>query len=116
MRAEDIVPNTDECLVWAFSALDLRFSANPSDPLVPAHGRVARLSCFGILPSARKHLLPPSEKPPEERDLLGGRRRHGHSGGGEERLSRSLPLHARQSVQLFGHLGPFPVECDQPAF
>jgi hypothetical protein len=32
VRTENIVPDGDECLVWTFSALDPRLSANPLDP------------------------------------------------------------------------------------
>ena len=73
MGAKNVVAERDKCLIWALSAFDLRLSADASDPLIPTHRRIARLSAPCILPSARKHLLSPSEQAPEERDLLCGR-------------------------------------------
>ena len=52
-------------LIWALTALDLRLSADPSDPLIPTDRRVARFSAFRILPSAGKYLLPSAEQAPE---------------------------------------------------
>src|SRR5271165_4647838 len=72
MGANNVVTERDECLIWALTALDLRFSADPSDPLIPTCRRIARLPAFRILPSAREYLLPPSEQAPEERDLTCG--------------------------------------------
>ena len=57
MPLEDIITDRDECLVWAFPTFDLRFSANSWNPFVSANRRVARFPGFGILPSARKHVI-----------------------------------------------------------
>src|ERR1700728_4682960 len=70
MRSKNVVTERDKCLIGAFSAFDLRLAADASHPLIATHRRVARLSALRIFPSARKHLLPPSEQAQEERDLL----------------------------------------------
>lgn len=115
MRTEDIVPHRDECLVWAFSAFDLRLSANASDPLISAHRRVTRLPRFRVFPPARKHILSPAEKASEQRNLFGSRRRGSHARDGLWRETGRLDrLRALQHSQLLGDLRPFPVECGQP--
>jgi len=99
------------------TALDLRLSANSSDPLIPAQRRVARLSCFGILPSARKDILSSAEKVPEECDLLGGRRGHRYACGDLQRLfGRLICLRTLQHTQLLSNFPPFPIECGHPPF
>ena len=72
MGANDVVTERNECLIWALTAFDLWLSADSSDPLISTDRRVARLSAFRILPSARKYLLSSAEQAPEERNLLCG--------------------------------------------
>jgi hypothetical protein len=72
MGANNVVAERDESLIRTLTTLNLRLSANPSDPLIPTDRRVARFPAFRILPSARKYLLSSAEQAPEERNLLCG--------------------------------------------
>jgi hypothetical protein len=115
MRTENIIANSNERLVWAFTTLDLWLAAHASDPLVTARGRIACFSGYAVLPSARKHIVSPSEQAPEERDLFcRGRRRSRTAGGEKGLLGRLLRRHPLQHVQLLGNFRTLPVERDQP--
>ena len=59
MRAEDIITDRDECLVWAFPALDLRLSANSSNPFVSDKQARSPLSRFSDSPigAETRHLV-----------------------------------------------------------
>ena len=46
MGSNDVVAERDKCLIWAFSAFDLRLAADASDPLISTHRRIARLSAL----------------------------------------------------------------------
>jgi hypothetical protein len=73
MKADNILIERNECLVWAFPALNLRFPADPSNLVVPTHGRITRLAALRILPVRIRHRPVPG-KGSEECNLVGGRR------------------------------------------
>ena len=117
MGSKNVVTERDKCLIGAFSAFDFRLAADASDPLISTHRRVASLSAPCILPSARKHLLAPSEQVPEERDLLRSRCGRCHPGGGARGLPGRFPdLRMFEHTQSVGNLRPFPIKCGQSIF
>jgi hypothetical protein len=115
MGSKNVVAEQDKCLIGAFSAFDFWFAADASGPLIPTHGRVASLSASCILPSAREHLLAPSEQVPEERNLLRCRRGRCHSRDEARGLPRRFPdlRLFDEHTQSVGDLRPFPIECAQ---
>jgi hypothetical protein len=116
MRADNILIEWNECLVCAFPALNLRFPTDPSNPLVPTHGRITRLAALRILPSVRKHIVPSPEKAPKECDFVGGRGTHRDAREYREPLcGRASGAHVFKRAQPFGDLRPFPVERGQSA-
>jgi hypothetical protein len=116
MTSENIVTERHECLVWAFSALDLRFVADPFDPLIPTYGRIARLSILRILPSAREHILSSAKEASEQRNFLGRLRGLRHTCGDWGWLfGHLIGPRAFQRAQPVGDLQPFPVERGQIA-
>jgi hypothetical protein len=116
MRADNILIEWNECLVCAFPALNLRFPADPSNPLVPTHGRITRLATLRILPSVRKHIVPSPEKAPKECNFVGGRGTHRDAREYREPLSgRVSGARVFKRAQPFGDLRPFPIERDQSA-
>ena len=82
MGPEGVIAERDEGLIWALPALDLRLSANASNPLVPAQRRITCIAGLWIFPSARQDIFPAAEQVPEQRDLRGGWRSHGDGSGG----------------------------------
>jgi len=117
MGPKNVVAERDKCLIRAFSAFDFRLAADASDPLISTHRRVASLSAPCILPSARKHLLAPSEQVPEKRYLLRSRRGRCHPGGGARGLPGRFPdLRMFEHTQSVGDLRPFPIKCGQSIF
>ena len=97
------------------SALDLRFATNAPDPLIAAHGRIARLTAVRVLPSARKYLFPSPEQAPKERDLVDGRRGHRHVCRALIRFGHLLDLRVFQRAQPFGDIRAFKIERGQTA-
>jgi hypothetical protein len=97
-------------------ALNLRFPADPSNPLVPTHGRITRLAALGILPSVRKHIVPSAKKGSERVQFVGDRGTHRHAREYREPLSgRVNGAHVFKCAQPFGDLRPFPIERGQSA-
>lgn len=115
MRTNDIIAGRDECLIWAFSALDLRLAANSSDPLVPAHGRIARLPRLRVFPSPREHILAPTKQAPKQRDLRRSRRGHRDASSCRQPPFGLLLPRPIEYPQSIGDLGPLLVERNQPA-
>ena len=106
MGSKNVVAERDKCLIGAFSAFDFRLAADASDPLISTHRRVASLSALCILPSARKHLLSPSEQAPEERDLLLPSVRPMSPGRRGQGVAWSLPRFAHVRAHPVGWRSP----------
>ena len=80
MPADYVVGNGQKPLMRTISAFDARLFANPSDPLVGAHRRIAGFAGLAALKAARIDIVTSTKKRPEECDLNVRRREMIHVG------------------------------------